>query len=158
MLVGADVVSSPADTLLRAVSLLKGRNFWHDAESTGIAFGYACVIGILGGMLLGLALGLNRFAGDVADPILGTVYSIPKITLYPIILLIFGLSLHGKGRVRRDPWHFSGGHFHHERGSQRRAGASADREGVAAIATGNGRHGFGPRGNTGDSGSASASP
>ena len=47
-------------------------------------------------MLLGLLLGLNRFAGDVADPILGTVYSIPKITLYPIILLIFGLSLAAK--------------------------------------------------------------
>ena len=43
-----------------------------------------------------MLLGLNRFAGDVADPILGTVYSIPKITLYPIILLIFGLSLAAK--------------------------------------------------------------
>ena len=43
-------------------------------------------------MLLGVALGLNRFAGDVADPLLGTIYSIPKITLYPIILLVFGLS------------------------------------------------------------------
>ena len=93
LLVGEDVVSAPADTLLRAVALLKGRNFWHDAASTGIAFGYACVIGITGGMLLGLALGLSRFAGDVADPILGTIYSIPKITLYPIILLFFGLSL-----------------------------------------------------------------
>jgi len=96
LLVGADVVSAPADTLLRAVTLLKGRNFWHDAASTGIAFGYACVVGIAGGILLGLALGLSRFAGDVADPILGTVYSIPKITLYPIILLFFGLSLTAK--------------------------------------------------------------
>ena len=72
------------------------RNFWNDAASTGIAFAYACVIGVLGGVALGLLLGLNRFVGDVADPILGTVYSIPKITLYPIILLIFGLSLAAK--------------------------------------------------------------
>jgi NitT/TauT family transport system permease protein len=92
LLVGPDVVSSPFDTIERAVTLLQTRNFWYDAMSTGVAFGYACVIGIAGGMLLGLALGLNRFSGDVADPILGTVYSIPKITLYPIILLIFGLS------------------------------------------------------------------
>jgi NitT/TauT family transport system permease protein len=96
LLVGADVVSAPTATLSRAVSLLKGRNFWNDAASTGIAFGYACMIGIAGGMLLGLVLGLSRFAGDVADPILGTAYSIPKITLYPIILLIFGLSLTAK--------------------------------------------------------------
>ncbi len=92
LLVGADVVSAPADTILRAMSLLQRPTFWRDASSTGVAFGYACMIGIAGGMLLGLALGLYRFAGDVADPILGTVYSIPKITLYPIILLAFGLS------------------------------------------------------------------
>lgn len=95
-LVGPDVVSSPAKTLSRTIELLQTRNFWLDALSTGLAFAYACVIGVAGGMVLGLLLGLNRFAGDVADPILGTVYSIPKITLYPIILLIFGLSLSAK--------------------------------------------------------------
>lgn len=93
---GSDVVSSPAATVARALSLLRTQNFWRDAVSTGIAFAYACVIGIAGGLLFGLALGLNRFAGDVADPILGTIYSIPKITLYPIILLVFGLSLAAK--------------------------------------------------------------
>jgi NitT/TauT family transport system permease protein len=93
---GADVVSSPFATIARAASLLQTHNFWHDAQSTGIAFAYACLIGIGGGLSLGLGLGLNRFAGDVADPILGIVYSIPKITLYPIILLIFGLSLASK--------------------------------------------------------------
>jgi len=92
LVVGADVVSSPAATLLRAATLLHSQNFWHDAWSTGVAFAFACVIGIAGGMVLGLCLGLNRFAADVADPILGTIYSIPKITLYPIILLVFGLS------------------------------------------------------------------
>jgi NitT/TauT family transport system permease protein len=96
LLVGPDVVSSPSATIVRAASLLHTQNFWRDAESTGIALLYACLIGIGGGLSLGLGLGLNRFAGDVADPILGTVYSIPKITLYTIILLIFGLSLAAK--------------------------------------------------------------
>jgi NitT/TauT family transport system permease protein len=96
MAVGADVVSSPGATILRAVALLQTRNFWIDAASTGIAFAAACVIGIVGGTALGLILGLNRFSGDVADPVLGTVYSIPKITLYPVILLLFGLSLSAK--------------------------------------------------------------
>ena len=94
--VGADVVSSPAATLTRAAALLQNPNFWIDARSTGGAFAVASLIGIVGGVGLGLALGLRRFAGDVADPILNTVYSIPKITLYPIILLIFGLSLSAK--------------------------------------------------------------
>jgi NitT/TauT family transport system permease protein len=96
LLAGPDVVSAPVATIARALSLLRTQNFWRDAASTGLAFAYACLIGIAGGLLLGLVLGLSRFAGDVADPILGTIYSIPKITLYPIILLIFGLSLAAK--------------------------------------------------------------
>jgi NitT/TauT family transport system permease protein len=96
LLVGEDVVSSPSATILRAVSLLQTQNFWRDAASTGIAFAYACLIGVGGGLLFGLGIGFSRFATEVADPILGTIYSIPKITLYPIILLIFGLSLAAK--------------------------------------------------------------
>ena len=91
-----NIVSSPATTILRAVELLQTRSFWGHAASTGTAFGLACVFAVAGGVLGGLWLGLRRFAGDVADPILGTLYSIPKITLYPIILLIFGLSLSAK--------------------------------------------------------------
>lgn len=96
LLVGEDVISSPSATMLRAASLLQTQNFWRDAASTGIAFAYACLIGVGGGLLCGLALGLNRFVAEVVDPILGTIYSIPKITLYPIILLVFGLSLAAK--------------------------------------------------------------
>lgn len=94
--VGEYVVSPPIVTILRAGELLQSRNFWENAASTGIAFGLACAIAIVGGILGGLWLGLRRFAGDVADPVLGTLYSIPKITLYPIILLMFGLSLSAK--------------------------------------------------------------
>jgi NitT/TauT family transport system permease protein len=94
--VGPNILASPATTILRAAELLQTRSFWGHATDTGIAFGLASVIAIAGGVLLGLWLGLRRFAGEVADPILGTFYSIPKITLYPIILLVFGLSLSAK--------------------------------------------------------------
>jgi NitT/TauT family transport system permease protein len=96
MAVGENVISRPMTTILRALELLGSPDFWGHAASTGIAFGLACAIAIVAGVLVGLWLGLRRFAGDVADPILGTLYSIPKITLYPIILLIFGLSLSAK--------------------------------------------------------------
>jgi NitT/TauT family transport system permease protein len=94
--VGEHIISPPAATILRALELLGSRTFWGHAASTGVAFGLACTIAIGIGVIGGLWLGLRRFAGDVADPILGTLYSIPKITLYPIILLIFGLSLSAK--------------------------------------------------------------
>lgn len=95
-LVGPDVLSSPAATLFRAVELLQTKGFWEHAASTGEAFAAASCIAAVAGILLGVWLGLRRFAGDVADPILGTLYSIPKITLYPLILLMFGLGISAK--------------------------------------------------------------
>jgi NitT/TauT family transport system permease protein len=94
--VGPDVVSSPWATIARAAELLGTGTFWGHVNATLTAFALASVISIAGGIALGLWLGLRRFAGDVADPILGTLYSIPKITLYPIILLCFGLGVSAK--------------------------------------------------------------
>ena len=94
--VGPDVLTSPWATIIRAGELVATRAFWDHVEATVTAFAVASVIAIAGGIALGLALGLHRLSGDVADPILGTLYSIPKITLYPIILLLFGLGASAK--------------------------------------------------------------
>jgi NitT/TauT family transport system permease protein len=94
--VGPNVLSSPWITIARAAALLQTDAFWGHIASTGEGFALASIISVVAGVLLGLGLGLHRFSGDVADPMLGTLYSIPKITLYPIILLIFGLGLSAK--------------------------------------------------------------
>ena len=94
--VGPNVLSSPWATIGRAVALLGSREFWAHVGATVLAFGIAAAISVVSGIALGLWLGLRRFAGDVADPILGTLYAIPKITLYPLILLVFGLGLSAK--------------------------------------------------------------
>jgi NitT/TauT family transport system permease protein len=94
--VGPDVVSSPAATIERAVQLLSTQAFWVHARETVSAFALASVIAVGCGISVGLWLGLRPFAGDVADPILGSLYSIPKITLYPLILLMFGLGVSAK--------------------------------------------------------------
>jgi NitT/TauT family transport system permease protein len=53
-------------------------------------------VALLGGLAIGVALGTNRLASDVGDSILSSLYSIPKITLYPVILLVFGLGISAK--------------------------------------------------------------
>lgn len=93
---GANAIAPPAATVARAAALLETRSFWLNAGATGVAFALASAIAVVGGILLGLWLGFHRFSGDVADPIIGTLYSIPKITLYPLILLLFGLGLSAK--------------------------------------------------------------
>jgi NitT/TauT family transport system permease protein len=94
--VGANVLSSPLTTSLRAGELLGDERFWLNIKSTGAAFGLAGLIAVVLGIVSGLWLGFRRFAGDVADPFINTLYSIPKITLYPLILLIFGLGMPAK--------------------------------------------------------------
>ena len=56
----------------------------------------ALAISAVAGVALGLVLGMRRFAGEVAEPILSSLYTIPKVTLYPVMLLIFGLGMSAK--------------------------------------------------------------
>jgi len=93
---GDAAITSPLTTFDFAASLIKTSNFWGHAQATLVAFLYSLAISIALGVRLGLILGLQRFAGDVAEPILVALYTIPKVTLYPLILLIFGLGVSAK--------------------------------------------------------------
>lgn len=93
---GEEALSPPLATFARSGQLLHSRIFWGHVSATGIAFLYACLIALAGGLAVGFALGVNRFAGEVGEPILTSLYSIPKITLYPVILLVFGLGVSAK--------------------------------------------------------------
>jgi NitT/TauT family transport system permease protein len=41
-------------------------------------------------------MGIHRLSGAVGEPILISLYTLPKLTLYPVVLLIFGLSMPGR--------------------------------------------------------------
>jgi NitT/TauT family transport system permease protein len=93
---GDSAVTPPLRTVQYLAGFGRSGNFWGHAAATIAAFVYALAIASALGVVLGLVLGLRRFAGDVAEPILVALYTIPKVTLYPLILLIFGLGLSAK--------------------------------------------------------------
>ena len=93
---GPEALSPPGQTFARIGALLDSATFWGHVQATGVAFAYACLIALAGGIAAGFALGIYRFAGEVGEPILTSLYSIPKITLYPVILLVFGLGVSAK--------------------------------------------------------------
>jgi NitT/TauT family transport system permease protein len=76
--------------------LLGTSSFWGNVSETARALALALVIALSGGILLGVMLGVNRLSGVVAEPILLNLYSLPKVTLYPLVLLVFGLGLSAK--------------------------------------------------------------
>jgi NitT/TauT family transport system permease protein len=94
--VGAAVLPGPVAAGVRLMAIMADGDFPGHAWETGRAFAAALVIALLGGLAIGLALGAHRLSGDVAEPILVALYSIPKITLYPVILLLFGLGVSAK--------------------------------------------------------------
>jgi NitT/TauT family transport system permease protein len=89
-------VSPPWPTLMYLSSLFRTRMFWDHAVATLAAFLLAFLLSALIGLALGLLFGARRFAGEVAEPILVGFYTIPKVTLYPVVLLTFGLGMSAK--------------------------------------------------------------
>ena len=93
---GDTALTSPLETIGYASQLVATENFWTHARASLLAFAYAVSISVLAGVAFGLVLGRRRFAGDVAEPILVSLYTIPKVTLYPVMLLVFGLGISAK--------------------------------------------------------------
>jgi len=89
-------VSPPLQTLVYLGGLLGTSMFWGHAAATLEAFVLAFVLSALIGLALGLIFGIRRFAGEVAEPVLAGFYTIPKVTLYPVVLLLFGLGMSAK--------------------------------------------------------------
>jgi len=89
-------VSPPLQTLVYLLGLLRTSMFWDHAAATFEAFVLAFALSAAVGLALGLIFGIRRFAGEVAEPILAGFYTIPKVTLYPVVLLLFGLGMSAK--------------------------------------------------------------
>lgn len=95
-IVGDIALTPPVTTFMHAFEILSVDWFRPHLAATIKAFSASFAIAGLAGVLIGLALGFHRLSGEVAEPILAALYSIPKVTLYPIVLLLFGLGLSAK--------------------------------------------------------------
>ncbi len=94
--VGDVALRSPWQTLSFTAKLVRTEMFWEHLSNTLRAFAIALVIAVLAGLAIGFALGLRRLAADVMEPMLVALYSIPKVTFYPILLLAFGIGVSAK--------------------------------------------------------------
>jgi NitT/TauT family transport system permease protein len=93
---GSQAMTAPVETFRYLGHLLTTETFWSHVEETSRAFFFALLLAVLLGLIIGFLLGVHRFSSEVFEPVLVAFYSVPKITLYPIILLAFGLGLPAK--------------------------------------------------------------
>ena len=93
---GAEALASPLATLQRITELLLGTRLWIHASVTLSVWLAAFAMAASVGVILGLLMGLYRSAGLVVEPFISALASLPKVTLYPMVLLIFGLGVSSK--------------------------------------------------------------
>jgi len=94
--VGATALPGPLPTLTYLSRFVATTRFADNAWATLVAFFWALILSYALGLAIGVWMGIHRLSGAVGEPILISIYTLPKITLYPVVLLIFGLSLSGR--------------------------------------------------------------
>lgn len=90
-LVSRRYVPSPYDIFVAGYAMLvSGELLTHIGVSLyRLAAGF--VIGAVPGILIGIAMGLNRYLRAALDPLVAALYPIPKIAVLPLLMMVFGL-------------------------------------------------------------------
>jgi NitT/TauT family transport system permease protein len=87
---------APTTIIGRVAEWFSGADIWTDLGVTLLETVLSFAFGITGGIVLGIWLGLSKFAADVSQPFIKVSNAIPRILLGPIFVIWFGLGLASK--------------------------------------------------------------
>jgi NitT/TauT family transport system permease protein len=90
------VVPTPPATLAALAADLRDPQYLQHLTATAEGSAAAFAISILAGVAMGLTLGLIEPVRMALQPLLVALNGVPKIVLYPILLLLFGMALGSK--------------------------------------------------------------
>jgi len=96
LMFGPRVLTPPWATIRNAWDMLKMPEYWPDIAESIRAFGIALLIAFGLGIFGGILIGTCQACSEVLEPLLVDLNTIPKVALYPVILLIFGLGIWAK--------------------------------------------------------------
>lgn len=83
-------------TLAAAYGDVFTARFAMDVAVTGYQLFWGLVVGIGAGLIIGLMLGLSSLAREVVEPLLIYLATVPKIVLYPVLLLFLTVGTDSK--------------------------------------------------------------
>ena len=90
------VIPSPAATGSALFESFADSGYWQHIRSTAVASTLAFILSIVVGTIFGLLLGLVPFVRHVFEPIAVALNGVPKIVLFPVLLLFFGIGVVSK--------------------------------------------------------------
>ncbi len=90
---GQRVLTPPWTTVVNAWTMLKAPEDWPHITESIRAFVIALAIAFGVGATGGILIGSWRASAETIEPLLVNINTVPKVALYPVILLIFGLGI-----------------------------------------------------------------
>lgn len=81
----------PSLVVQSIVTMVGTGELWDHLAATLSRVGVGFILGAAGGIAFGLVMGGSRWMRAVLNPMMWSIYPIPKIAIFPLILLIFGL-------------------------------------------------------------------
>jgi NitT/TauT family transport system permease protein len=81
----------PSLVMVELVQMIRSGELLVHVAATVERIGIAFVFGAAAGVAVGLAMGLDRWVRAIVFPIVVAVYPLPKVAIFPLILIIFGL-------------------------------------------------------------------
>ena len=99
MLAGPLFISTPLAVLQQLVAWLKDGTLWFNTQITLEETLLGLLFGVTAGIVAGFLLGLQQVLGEILDPFVVALYSIPKVALAPLFILWFGFGLEMKVMV-----------------------------------------------------------
>jgi NitT/TauT family transport system permease protein len=86
------IFSSPSGVAVLAWQMALDGTLWTNLSATLARFSVGAVLGIVPGVLLGLTMGLFRWPRAIINPLVAAIYPLPRIALFPLVLLLVGLN------------------------------------------------------------------
>jgi NitT/TauT family transport system permease protein len=83
--VGDTALPGPLPMLSYLARFVPTQRFAENAWATLETFFYALVLSYALGLAIGVWMGISRLSGAVGEPILISLYTLPKVTLYPVV-------------------------------------------------------------------------
>jgi len=89
-LVDAQLLPAPSAIFLRLLEVAADPGFWQDFGITLYRLVCGLLLAIVAGVVLGLSAQLSKFSAAILDALVRLLAPIPKIALYPALILILG--------------------------------------------------------------------
>ena len=89
-------ISKPNLIALALLDLISSGDLAHDLAVSAVPFFYGFAAAVLGGVVIGMAMGWRPRVGYALDPLMTMFYASPLVALAPLVVIFFGVGVAGK--------------------------------------------------------------